>query len=195
MLISFYPPLQMLRFYKDEETFLEVPERGNLHKGEGEQRRMASKARRATRLAFQSMKGGSILKQDHMPKLPSSSKKSGKRSVKKAANYASQPLSFVSSGIIRSEGDDLVMGVPDSILTNDLCLEDAQGTPGLEIEKTKCTTHSICIGQFEAHTKGFGSRMLAKMGYTEGTGLGKDSQGIAQPLQAVKRPKSLGLGA
>ena len=37
--------------------------------------------------------------------------------------------------------------------------------------------------------------MLAKMGFTEGSGLGKDKQGMAQPLQAIKRPKSLGLGA
>lgn len=178
-----------------------MPERGNLRKGEGEQKRLASKARRATRLAFQSMKGGSILKQDHLVKVASSNKKSGKKSdIKKAANYASQPLCFVSSGMIKSEADDLVMEVADAVFTKDVCLEDVQGTPGLGmVERTtvtsKSTSRSIGIGQFEAHTKGFGSRMMAKMGYTEGSGLGKDSQGIAQPLQAIKRPKSLGLGA
>eukprot|EP00250_Pteridium_aquilinum_P019304 c24387_g1_i1 orf=131-2464(+) len=189
---------EMLRFYKNEDTFLELPQRGSSRKGEGEQRRMASKSRRATRLAFQSMKGGSVLKQDHISKLPSSSKKTTNRRNKSTANYASQPLSFVSSGIIKSEGDDLVMGTTDAVLTNDLCLEDVQDTPGLGVEKTvagKFTSRALCIGQFEAHTKGFGSRMLAKMGYTEGSGLGKESQGIAQPLQAIKRPKSLGLGA
>jgi G patch domain-containing protein 2 len=44
------------------------------------------------------------------------------------------------------------------------------------------------------HTKGFGSKMMAKMGFIEGTGLGKDGQGIVQPIQAIHRPKSLGLG-
>jgi len=36
--------------------------------------------------------------------------------------------------------------------------------------------------------------MMAKMGFIEGTGLGKDGQGIVQPIQAIHRPKSLGLG-
>ncbi|WOL13519.1 hypothetical protein Cni_G22289 [Canna indica] len=48
---------------------------------------------------------------------------------------------------------------------------------------------------FEKHTKGFGSKMIAKMGFIPGTGLGRDGQGIMNPLTAVKRPKSRGLGA
>ncbi|KAK3439599.1 hypothetical protein EUGRSUZ_C04073 [Eucalyptus grandis] len=51
------------------------------------------------------------------------------------------------------------------------------------------------IGAFERHTKGFGSRVMAKMGFVEGMGLGKDSQGIVNPLAAVRLPKSRGLGA
>ncbi|KAK3439597.1 hypothetical protein EUGRSUZ_C04076 [Eucalyptus grandis] len=51
------------------------------------------------------------------------------------------------------------------------------------------------IGAFERHTKGFGSRVMAKMGFVEGMGLGKDSQGIVNPLAAVRFPKSRGLGA
>ncbi|KAK8707238.1 hypothetical protein V6N13_058299 [Hibiscus sabdariffa] len=48
---------------------------------------------------------------------------------------------------------------------------------------------------FEKHTKGFGSKMMAKMGFVEGMSLGKDSQGIANPLVATWLPKSRGLGA
>ena len=33
------------------------------------------------------------------------------------------------------------------------------------------------------------------MGYVEGEGLGRDSQGIVDPLVASKHPKSRGLGA
>lgn len=55
--------------------------------------------------------------------------------------------------------------------------------------------HSKRIGGFEKHTKGFGSKMMEKMGFVPGSGLGKDGQGIIDPLMAVRRPKSLGLGA
>ncbi|KAI5082166.1 hypothetical protein GOP47_0001909 [Adiantum capillus-veneris] len=188
---------QILRFDKDEDASAELLDTGVFHKGEGEKRRLASKARRVTHLAFQSMKGGSVLRQEHMQKMHSSSKKQPRRSAKRAESYGSRPLSFVSSGMIRSESEDLVMGVAD-ILTNDLSLEDGQDALSLGMgEKVagKDSKGSFCIGQFEAHTKGFGSRMLAKMGYVDGNGLGKDGQGIAQPLQAIKRPKSLGLGA
>ncbi|GMP60298.1 hypothetical protein CsSME_00023220 [Camellia sinensis var. sinensis] len=51
------------------------------------------------------------------------------------------------------------------------------------------------FASFEMHTKGFGSKMMAKMGFVEGMGLGKDSQGMVNPLVAVKFPKSRGLGA
>jgi G patch domain-containing protein 2 len=56
-------------------------------------------------------------------------------------------------------------------------------------------TMPVAIGTFEAHTKGFGSRMMSKMGFVEGQGLGRDGQGISSPVEALKRPKSLGLGA
>lgn len=48
---------------------------------------------------------------------------------------------------------------------------------------------------FEQHTKGFGSKMMTKMGFIPGTGLGKDAQGITTPLTVVRLPKSQGLGA
>nr|XP_045005709.1 G patch domain-containing protein 2 isoform X2 [Jaculus jaculus] len=39
-----------------------------------------------------------------------------------------------------------------------------------------------------------GNRMLQNMGWTPGSGLGRDGKGIAEPVQAVQRPKGLGLG-
>ncbi|CAI7848031.1 unnamed protein product, partial [Closterium sp. NIES-53] len=51
------------------------------------------------------------------------------------------------------------------------------------------------FASFEAHTRGFGSRMMAQMGFRIGSGLGKDKQGISEPVQAELRPKGLGLGA
>lgn len=51
-------------------------------------------------------------------------------------------------------------------------------------------------GGFEQHTTGFGSRIMAKMGFGGmGAGLGRGEQGIAEPIAAVPRAKKLGLGA
>jgi hypothetical protein len=51
------------------------------------------------------------------------------------------------------------------------------------------------FGKFEAHTKGFGSKMMAQMGFVPGRGLGPELEGIHEPLSAQQRPKNLGLGA
>ena len=51
-------------------------------------------------------------------------------------------------------------------------------------------------GQFEQFTKGFGSKMLKKMGFKGvGSGLGKHGEGVAEPVTAHLRKKKLGLGA
>uniref|UniRef100_A0A8C0PC90 G-patch domain containing 2 n=2 Tax=Canis lupus familiaris TaxID=9615 RepID=A0A8C0PC90_CANLF len=39
-----------------------------------------------------------------------------------------------------------------------------------------------------------GNRMLQNMGWTPGSGLGRGGKGIAEPIQALQRPKGLGLG-
>jgi len=50
------------------------------------------------------------------------------------------------------------------------------------------------FGNFEGNTKGFGSRMLEKMGWTKGAGIGKNAQSIVNPLEAKVRPGAMGLG-
>jgi hypothetical protein len=51
------------------------------------------------------------------------------------------------------------------------------------------------MGAFEAHTRGFGSRILARFGFKPGSGLGRENQGIVEPLSAETRAKRAGLGA
>lgn len=50
------------------------------------------------------------------------------------------------------------------------------------------------FGTFEAHSKGIGSKLLAKMGWKEGMGLGKSGHGVVNPLEQKLRPNSMGLG-
>ncbi|KAH6695733.1 tuftelin interacting protein 11 [Plectosphaerella plurivora] len=47
----------------------------------------------------------------------------------------------------------------------------------------------------KANPKSFGARMMAKMGYVEGTGLGKEGQGRNVIIEAHLRPQGVGLGA
>lgn len=61
-------------------------------------------------------------------------------------------------------------------------------------EPTAMATN-LHFGKFEQHTTGYGSRMLARWGFSgQGAGLGRDQQGIAEPVAAFVRPKKLGLG-
>ncbi|KAJ4958752.1 hypothetical protein NE237_025863 [Protea cynaroides] len=103
-----------------------------------------------------------------------------KRDGRKSTAYANQPLSFVSSGVMKVDS-------VEEIITSD-------ANVGSGSSEMKCVTSSSKLGAFEVHTKGFGSKMMAKMGFVEGGGLGKDGQGMLEPIEAIKRPKSLGLG-
>ncbi|OVA08692.1 G-patch domain [Macleaya cordata] len=98
---------------------------------------------------------------------------------------ANQPMSFVSSGIMRVDDDSK----EDDIQIITATIVDLKK----EISSSSLST-TTKLGEFEMHTKGFGSKMMAKMGFVQGGGLGKDGQGIVKPVEAIKRPKSLGLG-
>lgn len=109
---------------------------------------------------------------------------SGNKASMKQVSFAECPVSFVKCGTM---ADSLTEAVAVDPSGGDTCVKAA------ESEVTGQNGHTQ-LGSFELHTKGFGSKMMAKMGFIEGTGLGKDGQGIVQPIQAIHRPKSLGLG-
>lgn len=57
------------------------------------------------------------------------------------------------------------------------------------------TVSSKGLGNWEQHTRGIGAKLLLQMGYEPGKGLGKELQGIAQPVQAHLRKGRGAIGA
>ncbi|OBZ82830.1 Cell division control protein 45, partial [Choanephora cucurbitarum] len=59
------------------------------------------------------------------------------------------------------------------------------------------STHSPSPGpgfaEFNKHSKGFGQKMLEKMGWSSGQGLGADGAGIVNPIETKLRPARMGL--
>ncbi|KAG6547212.1 hypothetical protein Mapa_011464 [Marchantia paleacea] len=131
-------------------------------------------------------------------------KRSDKKASKTAILHATNPVTFIGRG---PEGEDAfittestrsstpastVVGVvPSRSSRADVGFSGAAGRESSYILKSNSTEFAV----FEAHTTGFASRMMEKMGYVKDHGLGREKQGIIQPLEAVMRPKSLGLGA
>ncbi|KAM7263711.1 hypothetical protein ACFE04_001394 [Oxalis oulophora] len=103
-----------------------------------------------------------------------------KRQSGKRVSYTDQPMSFISAGVMHSE------------TVNIKAIDSEEINNG---SNDNCVVNVSQYASFEVHTKGFGSKMMAKMGFIEGGGLGKDGKGIAGPIEVTQRPKSLGLGA
>ncbi|KAF0901216.1 hypothetical protein E2562_038675 [Oryza meyeriana var. granulata] len=112
-------------------------------------------------------------------KLARNQNSSGKKSSKKQVSFADRPVSFVSCGTMAES------------VTETIAIASTSGEASCE---KIVESNSVKLGTFEMHTKSFGSKMMTKMGFIEGTGLGKDGQGMMQPIQPIHRPKSLGLG-
>lgn len=67
---------------------------------------------------------------------------------------------------------------------------------------TKATTSPLIptekaskdFAKFTKHSTGIGMKLMMKMGYLHGQGLGSDKKGIVNPVDVKLRPKQMGLG-
>ncbi|CAF2911650.1 unnamed protein product [Rotaria sp. Silwood2] len=78
----------------------------------------------------------------------------------------------------------------DENLTNDI-LNSIADIPSSSTDQPRLGN----LGVWEKHTKGIGSKLLAKMGYKSGQGLGRQNQGLINPIEAHVLPKGKSLDA
>ena len=76
---------------------------------------------------------------------------------------------------------------------SDVEIRTISSLPTKEEEVSKSEASSLREASWEKHTRGIGSKLLNKMGYVPGTGLGVESQGRRDPIEIVVLPKGRGL--
>ncbi|XP_028309735.1 zinc finger CCCH-type with G patch domain-containing protein [Gouania willdenowi] len=99
------------------------------------------------------------------------------------------------------EGDGIIPPMrEDDPISSDSDLDDAaDGDTEGYAKVFECAAaseeqfHSVSFGGWEAHTRGIGSKLMMKMGYEYGKGLGKMQEGRVEPVMAVVLPKGKSL--
>ncbi|XP_065053922.1 tuftelin-interacting protein 11-like [Rhopilema esculentum] len=124
------------------------------------------------------------------------------------------PMDFVSGGFTQKQDDesdnssidedkDLISdedddsNLPDNFSTSKAAKkEQRKQEPAKQKRKPQSTKQvSSKFGAWTKHTKGFGQKLMEKMGYVHGKGLGKKGEGIIEPVQAFKRSGRGAIGA
>lgn len=71
--------------------------------------------------------------------------------------------------------------------------DDEDSDDGLPVYLWKPSKTTEKLGAWEAHTKGVGSKLMAKMGYVHGQGLGRSGEGRAEPVPIMLLPQGKSL--
>lgn len=139
--------------------------------------------------------------------------------TKKRPKDYTAPIGFVAGGIQQSgkkdkvresdpksdneEGNDIDMAQDNTSSESEDGARPSMGGMGIggmagfrtTMNTASATISSKGLGNWEQHTRGIGAKLLLQMGYEPGGGLGKDLQGISQPVQVHLRKGRGAIGA
>nr|ABC69931.1 STIP [Ciona savignyi] len=155
-------------------------------------------------------------KEDALYGIWADQEKSGWSKFKKKSSKYSEPVNFISGGVKNGDGPSIPEDKMQEVEEDEKKTDDSgsfqksekvfhtlnksskssngSGSYSLASKGKKEKVDSQ-FASFERHTKGIGMKLLTKMGYRHGRGLGKGNQGIINPVEAIKRNKKAGLGS
>uniref|UniRef100_H2YDR9 Tuftelin-interacting protein 11 n=1 Tax=Ciona savignyi TaxID=51511 RepID=H2YDR9_CIOSA len=139
-------------------------------------------------------------KEDALYGIWADQEKSGWSKFKKKSSKYSEPVNFISGGVKNGDGpsipEDKMQESEKVFHTVNKSSKSSNGSGSYSLaSKGKKEKVDSQFASFERHTKGIGMKLLTKMGYRHGRGLGKGNQGIINPVEAIKRNKKAGLGS
>ncbi|KAI9558076.1 hypothetical protein GHT06_014829 [Daphnia sinensis] len=114
-----------------------------------------------------------------------SSKKGSTQPVSKEG--FTQPVGFVKGGVQQQLEGGEILEINNNPVSSSTSAENAA---------SESRTNPLGeFGEWEKHTKGIGAKLLLKMGYKPGYGLGKSLQGRSQPVEAKVRKGRAAIGS
>ncbi|CAO2040391.1 unnamed protein product [Urochloa humidicola] len=109
-----------------------------------------------------------------------------------SARLTSDSLSLSEYADMSSEDDDGSSSEEEYEFSDDADQEDGRVHQGLGLLETTnfsgIQTDTVIFAKWENHTRGIASKMMAKMGYREGMGLGVSGQGMLDPIPVKVLP-------